>query len=93
MTKKATHRAIDSVWTLEYIINDDNTMTIISHDREDVEGYEREKELPRFKIIENDKREALNVLIQDFKQFTYIANDSEPHENHKVANVKGVFSY
>ena len=93
---KATKRLLDSVWTLEYIINDDNTITIIKYGRDDNEGYEKEKELPRCKIIEDGERgrKALRVIIQDYKSpFQHLANESEPHSSHDVANVKNVFSY
>ncbi len=94
MTKKATHRLIDSVWTLEYIINDDNTITIIKHGREDAEGYEKEKALPRFKIVENDKRLALKVIIQAYESpFTHLPNEDNPHNCYEVANKGHIFSY
>ena len=86
---KATKRLIDSVWTLEYVINDNNTITIVRHDRDDEEGILREKELPRFKIIEGEGRKALKVIIQDYKSpFCHLANDSEPHNSYDVANIK-----
>ena len=94
MTQKATKRLLDSVWTLEYIINDDNTITIVKHDRGDSEGYEKEKELPRFKIVENEKREALRVIIQDYESpFTHLPNENNPHYAYEVANKRHVFSY
>ena len=94
MTQKATKRLLDSVWTLEYVLNDDKTITIVKYGRDDNEGYEKEKELPRCKIIESDEREALKVIIQDYESpFKHLANESSPHKSYEVANKKFIFSY
>jgi len=91
---KATKRLLDSVWTLEYILNDNNTITIIKLGRNDDEGYEKEEKLPRFKVVESGEREALKVIIQAYESpFTHLPNENNPHSTYDVANKGHIFSY
>lgn len=89
---KATQRLIDSVWTLEYTIQDDGKIFIINYNRNDVEGYEQEKNLPRMSLKENEGRIVEGVYLQPYESFKYWAS-KDLSAFYEVANPKHVFSY
>lgn len=66
---KATERLIDSVWTLEYNILPNGKVEILKYSREDIEGYENEKNLPRLNLQEDDKRIVTGVFLEPYEVF------------------------
>lgn len=102
---KATERLIDSVWTVEYeIVSDEDRYArqpkstkyarILNFNREDPEGYEKEKELPRCNLIEGDDRTVIALVISPYDSFKYRASMTESEaEFYLVVNPKHVFSY
>ena len=82
---KATHRLIDSVWTVEFTLNPDNTATIHNYNRQDPEGYERERQLPKGWLLEDDERTVTALVLKESK-------DTEAVE-YPVTNQKHVFDY
>ncbi len=93
MIKKATQRRIDTVWTLEYLENDNGTISVIRYSREDPEGYEKEKELQRCSVVEGERRKALSVMFTDYKNFTYHATNENKTSHKTIANQKNIFAY
>lgn len=90
-TKKAVHRIIDSVWTVEYIQISESAVCILKYDRKDSEGYEREKELDHGRVVEDDNRTVKGLKISDPLKSSW----DEP-ENTRLLNVvnpQHVFSY
>lgn len=86
----ATKRLIDSVWTMAYEMKD-NQVVIHSYDRDNPIGYDKEKELPQFEMIEGDKRVVTGVIIaEEYQQFRRGIDDGVEYT---VANPKYVFSY
>ena len=60
--KKATTRLIDSVWTISYIELPDNKAKVIAYNREDEEGYRKERQLPQCTVIEDEKKKYCGNL-------------------------------
>lgn len=86
----ATNRLIDSVWTMAYEIKD-NHVIIHSYDRDNAIGYEQEKNLPQFSMIEGDKRIVTGVIISE--EYQAFRRDMDDGIEYTVANPKFVFSY
>jgi len=80
---KATNRILDSVWTLTYTTINNHTIEILNYNRDDSEGYEKESELPKCVLIENEKREVIFVKILEDGIITI----------YEVNNPKHIFSY
>jgi hypothetical protein len=76
---KAVQRLINSMWTLTYELVSETSIKVIDYTRDDDEGYEREWELPRLRVIEDDKRFIISAEIGG-KTYT-------------VTNPRFVFSY
>lgn len=90
---KATHRLIDSVWTVEYNTVSPTEVEVIRISRDDKEGYERERQLPQCKIVEDDKRIVIELLVRDsFNSFNWVNPENCDH-TYKVVNPKHIFSY
>jgi len=91
---KATHRIIDSVWTLEYEIVSKDSIRILNYSRDDIEGYNKEKELPQCRIIENPNGRIIeSVLVRnEFKPFDWV-NANNADFNYTVVNPQYIFSY
>jgi hypothetical protein len=89
----ATKRLINSVWTVAYVINDDNTVTIVSYDRDNIIGYTKEKELPRAEIVETGERMATTLLIQEYTPFRSWPDTNKPYKEFSIANRKHIFDY
>ena len=55
---KAVNRIIDSVWTIEYelVPENPNAIKLLRYSRNDPEGYEREHELPKGRLVESPHR-------------------------------------
>ena len=87
-TLKAVERAISSVWTIEYRLLGDNKVEILSYGRDDPEGYEREGELPKGKMIEDKKRNAVSLMVWNPDSSNLLGIDT-----YTIANPKHVFSY
>lgn len=79
----ATHRILDSVWTLVYKIIDDGSIEVLSHNRGNLVGYVLEKTLPKFMQKEEGKRHMVSVEIKE----------GETVREFKVTNPKNVFMY
>jgi len=91
---KATERMINSVWTVEYEIVSEGKVRILAYNRDDEEGYEREKELPRCKIIEDRVRNVVGLRISPVQPFSYMSIEKDvDSEYFDVVNVQHVFSY
>lgn len=90
---KATHRLIDSVWTLEYEVISETEIKILNFSRDDEEGYKKEKQLPQCSIIEDNERTVTEVMIRNtFDPFNWVNRDNCDHV-YKVINPQHVFSY
>jgi len=83
---KAVKRLINSVWTVEYRLLGDNKVEILKFGRDDEEGYEREHELPKGDITEDDDRIARSLNI-------WSSDDLGPVHSYTIANPKHIFSY
>jgi hypothetical protein len=70
-TLKAVRRIINSVWTLEYKLEPDQLLEIVRYSREDVDGYNREHELPKMTLIEDGNRIVHYVEIAG-KRYTVV---------------------
>ena len=90
---KATKRLIDSVWTVEYNVIDNDFVEIISYSREDKEGYEKENILPQCSVIEDDKRNFIGLMVKDVPTFLGWVNLQNGDHDYAVVNPKHVFSY
>ena len=91
--KYAVNRLINSVWTISYRELEDGTIELLSHDRENAIGYEKERELPNFKLIEADNRIVMGALItNDICEYSFDWSEAEKHK-FAVSNPKNVFSY
>jgi hypothetical protein len=86
----ATSRKIDSVWTLGFEIVDGKAV-IHSFDRDNQTGYDKEKELPQVRIVEDDKRVIKSIKLAPYKP--HMGQDFSEATSYEVANPKYVFSY
>lgn len=90
---KATHRLIDSVWTVEYEVLNEYQVNILKFTREDPEGYKRERELPQCEVLEDEKRNFIGLYVRDkFKPFEWVTKDNCDRK-YAVNNVKHIFDY
>ena len=90
---KATKRLIDSVWTLEFEVLNENEVKILKYSRDDKEGYDNERILPQCRVVEDDDRNAISVLIRDkYDAFEWV-DEKNCDKTYKVANVMHIFSY
>ena len=80
---KATKRLIDSVWTLQYTMVNGYTINIVSYNRDDPEGYEKEDKLPKVRLIEKEGRVVIFVKITEDNKTTI----------YEVQNPQYIFSY
>ena len=78
MQIKATHRLINSVWTVTADISG-NTATIKAYSRNDEDGYRLEHSLPKGRLIEGEGRIVEGLEIDG--------------ETYTVNNPQHVFSY
>jgi hypothetical protein len=78
MLIKATHRLIDSVWTITADIQDGKAK-LLDYNRDDPEGYLQERTLPKGKVIEGEGRVVEHLVIDG--------------ERYTVTNPKHVFDY
>ncbi len=90
---KATKRLIDSVWTLEFEVLNGNEVKILKYSRDDQEGYDNERTLPQCRVVEDDDRNAISVLIRDkYDGFEWV-DEKNCDKTYKVVNVMHIFSY
>jgi hypothetical protein len=87
----ATKRLLDSVWTLAYQLTGKNEIKVLTYDRENPIGYEREKELPRVRMEEETGRILTAVYFRPYIQFEDGPVKEGPQ--HRVINPKNVFDY
>lgn len=95
-TKMAVKRLINSVWTLVYKQVDENSIKIISYDRENPIGIEKERELPLCELIEDDQRTVTGAKIQERNNTGFNSgwvDKDRPFDTFTVVNPKYVFSY
>ncbi len=71
-------RIINSVWTMDVDIAEES-VTINSFGRDNREGYLQEYELPKLGIVEDEKRNITDILIDG--------------KTYKVTNPQFIFSY
>ncbi|WP_396146039.1 hypothetical protein [Flavobacterium sp.] len=90
---KATKRLIDSVWTLEYEIVNENCIKILHYDNQDAEGYQKEKQLPRCELEETKDRTVTVVWIKPYVPFEYTMVKDHNARKYEVINPQFVFSY
>ncbi|BBM67891.1 hypothetical protein VA249_45370 (plasmid) [Vibrio alfacsensis] len=92
-TYLAVHRLIDSVWTLKFKFLPTG-VEVLSYSRDNIDGYEQERELPKIRVIEDDKRivHAVDIYQLDGVKFGQFDN-SKRIGRYKVLNPKFVFSY
>lgn len=90
MSKKllATQRLINSVWSLVYELTEDGKVNIISHGRDNKDGYTQEGKVDQFRIREDKNRTALSVVFAPADPFDF----NEDREL-QVANPKHIFDY
>lgn len=91
-TLKATQSLIDSVWTLEYNLLPNGKLEVIKYSREDAEGYEKEKTLPRLSNVEDKDRILTGVYLEAYEPFKYWAEPTTA-TFYEVENPKHIFSY
>ena len=90
---KATERLINSVWTVEYNEVSPTEVEIVKFSRDDQEGYDKERELPQFLLIEESGRIVTKLLIRDkYKPFEWV-NEGNCDREYKVVNPKHIFSF
>lgn len=77
--EKASHRILDSVWTMTFRKVGPNQVEILAFNREDDDGYQFERMMPRLQVNEGAGRivESIEICGQRFD----------------VENQKHVFSY
>ncbi len=92
-TRKATERLIDSVWTIEFLINEEGKAVIVKLCRDDKEGYEKEKEFMRGAVIEDHERTAVKLCLRPYENFGGWCNESNCTESYEIANPKHIFEY
>jgi hypothetical protein len=93
-TLLAAQRLIDSVWTVAYQIVGEGKVKILSHSRENPEGYKRERELPRFGKVENPEgRIFTHLRIQNVPDPWSNWADKDNSTTYEVVNPQNVFSY
>ena len=92
----ATHRIIDSVWTVAYTVGDDGRATIHGYDRGCEAGVLNEKSLNRCALLEGaEGRTVTELVVQPRRDaFHYGARQGEEDAaTFEVANPQNIFSY
>lgn len=94
----ATKRLIDSVWTATFAVVGEGKAYLITYDRENPVGYEKEKELLGCAIGEDDSREVLSIklmLNKAYHTYALVKNswDVGREDYFEVVNPRHVFSY
>jgi len=95
--RAGAQRLLDSVWTTEFIDHQDGTVTVLSYDRDNPLGYEKEKELPLVVLAESEGRivHGLRVYGVDAYRAGYLSGVARDEDSafFSVLNPKHVFSY
>jgi hypothetical protein len=81
----ATLRRIESVWTLSFEVIGDK-VKVLSYDRENPIGYDKEKELPHVKLVEDEQRNITGIELTD-------SQDLAGGKKYEVMNPQYIFSY
>lgn len=89
---KATKRLITNVWTVEYSIISEGKVEISNYSYEDIEGYQREKELPQCELIETKNRIVTHLWLKPYKSNEWVNKDNVT-EIYEVVNPQHIFSY
>lgn len=82
----AVRRILDTVWTLEFIVNKDNTIQILGHEKGFHGTSEDEKQLPTYRLEESEGRIVQTVVISQHR-------DKKEETRYTVSNPLFVFSY
>jgi hypothetical protein len=88
----AVVRLIDSVWTLVYERVSDTEIKILRYDRENKEGYDKEKESEKCKLVEDKERNIISVVFYD-KDANLWDTGTTPLRVSNVINPQHIFSY
>jgi len=89
--KIATNRLLDSVWTLEYQELNTGEIEIISYSRDNPYGYDREREVPMVRLVEEDPNRTVKAV--RFAEYEQFGRCTKWGESIPVANPKPVFQY
>ena len=95
-TKIAVKRLINSVWTLVYKQIDEKNIEVISYDRENPIGIEKERELPLCELVEDENRTVIGAKIQERNKTGFNSgwvDKDRPFDTLTVTNPKHIFSY
>ena len=90
----ATHRLIDSVWTLVYEQVSDTEIKILAYARDITHGYRHEKELDNCELNQDEKRIVHSVTLKDYdSNFPFSRDASVNERTFTVTNSKHIFDY
>ena len=88
----ATHRLIDSVWTVGFVRRGTDHVKIVSYDRDNTVGYREEKTLLKCCVIEDDRRYFTGLRLYPSGTDLF-SNKKQEIETLKVINQMHVFDY
>ena len=88
----ATHRLIDSVWTLVYEQVSETEIKILAYARDITHGYRHEKVLDNCNLLEDSKRHVHSVTLRDYSPFPF-SSDAVNERTFTVTNSKHIFDY
>ena len=77
--EKASHRLLDSVWTVTFRKVSDFSVEVFAYKRDDQDGYDYEALIPTLEPIENENRFLTHIVVND--------------ETFVVENQKYIFNY
>ncbi|ELA9367534.1 hypothetical protein QUN99_003424 [Vibrio parahaemolyticus] len=83
----AIKRIMDTVWTLAFVQDSDDTVRIAAHTDSHQVPYEQEKLLPTFKLIEDEARTVRAITISKIEDGELIET------RYNVSNQQFIFSY
>jgi hypothetical protein len=89
---KGTKRLINSVWTVTFAPLKDGRVVVLDYTRDDKEGYEKERELPKVSLREDDDR-SVNAVVFTPHPYTADRWDVKEADRFSVANSRHVFDY
>jgi hypothetical protein len=89
----ATHRILDSVYTLQYQQIDEKTVKILQYDRDSNYGYENEGKLEQFSVVTDDKGIVTGVHFRNYQSGGPVISAESATRICSVANPQHKFSY
>jgi hypothetical protein len=94
---RATHRLLDMVWTLEFIIYHEHprSVEILSYGRTNPIGYKQEGTLPTCRLVESPQRQAVVAVDIDHShsRSPYGIADGATMTRYEVRNPQHIFNY